>query len=498
MSYDRKGQRYCDGCGRSIVKAHRRHNGDDYCASCYSRVFLRRPCRVCGELARFHQNTPYVDRVCGKCERVNRKCLRCGKPLPRAAKLVAGGAVCGSCAIYFAEKKPCERCGRLSARLSRVPALGVDELLCDHCRNQLTHKTCSVCHRYRVLAGTSPNGKPYCAACAPGVASSHACPTCGTTVAGAGHGRCLACLNRGRVDHEARLQELALSQSWARELYTGFGEWLAATYPANRGLLSVLARHFAFFQTLDSRCNGLEEVKSDMLLDCFGVAGLRTHTIPVRYLATRFGVEVDGAKKFDHVERQRIRAIVAENREQPWGSLIERYDRWLAAKDVAVRTRRGYLSAAARFCRVESVNETALYTSDQIRGFLTRRPGLRANLFKWNAFGKETLGCDVSMPPARRHARRPRTVRDLSKLLSKIEATGFEQAPVRLLERVIAKAFGYSVARFLGCEWSVENRAEGVWLCGDGDRLRVPRALIPVVVSWARRAGGGVAQLVSG
>lgn len=487
MSYDRKGQRYCDGCGRIIANAHRRYHGDDYCSSCYPRLFVRMPCRLCGELARFHQHVPESERVCGKCERGRRKCLRCGKPLPRAAMRVAGGAVCTSCAYYFAEKKPCPRCGRPSARLSRAPALGIDEPVCDRCRNRLTHRTCSVCHRYRCVAGTSPDGKPHCAACAPGLAAFHACPACGTRVPGAGHGRCLACLNRERITRETDLQKLALSQDWTRDLYVGFGEWLVAEHPSDRRLLSTLTRHFGFFETVDTGCRSLVEVASGFLLDRFGVAGLRSHALPMRYLGERHGIAIEGAKKADHVERQRIHAIVQQSGKDPWGAVLERYDQWMVQKRVAVRTRRLYLSTAANFCRTEGLDATGRYTSAQVLHFLKRHPGLRANLFRWVAFGREALGCVPDIPPAKRRKRRPRTARDLALLLSKVEAAGPEHASLAVLERAIAKAFGFSVAAFRGCEWLFEERDKGVWLCCDGERLRVPSALVPAVQAWARR-----------
>ena len=494
MSYDRKGQRYCDGCGRLIVKAHRQHHDDDYCSICYPRLFLRCPCRVCGELARFHQNAPYVERVCGTCERAQRKCLRCDKPLPRAAKRVAGGFVCAACVIYFAEKKPCSQCGRLSPRLSRAPGFGVNEPICDRCRNRLTHRTCSVCHRYRPSAGEFPDGRPYCAACAPGISATHVCPACGTTVPGAGQGRCLVCLNKERVTREIRLQELALSKAWTREFYAGFGEWLVKVRPSHRRLLAVLARHFAFFQALDVVCDSLEEVSGDLLLRCFGVAGLRAHTFPMRYLGACRGIEIGDDEKAAFTELHRMSVILKESQAKSWGMVIVRYGRWLESKKIAVRTRRGYLSAATRFCHAASIKEDGLYTADQIRHFLQRYPGLRASLYSWNSFAAEALGCAVSMPAARQRRSRPKTVRDLAKLLSRINDSGPDSAPVRILQRTIAKAFGYSVARFGLYKWSTEEQKGKVWLCREGERLPIPGRLVPIVVSWKRRMRAGSSQ----
>lgn len=487
MGYDRKGKRFCDGCGRLIAKAHRRNHGDDYCATCYPRLFIRMPCRLCGELARFHRHVSEAERVCGTCARARRKCLRCGKALLRAAKRVAGGAVCASCAHYFTEKRPCPRCGRASSRLSRVPASAIDEPICDRCRNRLTHKTCSVCHRYRRVAGTLPDGKPYCSTCTPGISASHACPRCGAVIPGTGRGLCVACLNRERIVHETRLQELALSQPWARELYADFGGWLAAECPANRRLLAVLARHFGFFERLDAGCRSFDEVTGALLLDRVGVAGLRAHTLPMRYLRARHSITINAEEKTDHVERQRIRAILERSRPEPWGAVLERYSEWLEAKMARVRTRRLYLSTAAQFCRIESVAADGACTSEHVQHFLKHQPGLRANLFRWNAFGKECLGCVAEIPLVRRRRRNPRTVRDLAKLLSAVDAVGLDRAPVKLLERTIAKSFGYTVAAFLEHAWSVESHDARVWLCRPGKRLGVPAPLTPVVVAWARR-----------
>lgn len=488
MSYDAKRVRYCDECGRSITKAHRRHRGNDYCSSCYARVFVRRPCRVCGELARFHKNTPVAEAVCPSCARERRTCLRCNKPLPRAAKIIAGGAVCGACAPYFNERKPCSQCGRPSLRLSSAPRHGVYEKICDRCRNRLTHRTCSVCHRYRRVAGELPNGKSFCTECAPEAPQTHRCPGCDTVVPGKGQGHCLVCLNRTRVAKEVTIQQLALSKEWSRHLYEEFGVWLINGHPNHRRLLSILRNHFVFFDILDRAFSSVEEITGTALLDRFQVSGLRAHALPVRYLTARLGFAFDAQTKAEHAERHRIATIVRTHSSQPWGKRLERYAESLAASGTAARTSRLYLTAAAEFCRAELGSEEGFHTEPMLQRFLQRHPGLRASLYRWNTFCSELAHEAISMPPARVRRGLPRTARELARLLSTIDAVGVDRASTSLMQRLLAKAFGYSVKQFCERQWSI-RRAEGaIWLRSAEEQLRVPDRIVSVAIEWVKRA----------
>lgn len=487
MSYDAKHTRYCDECGRAIIKAHRRHCGSDYCASCYPRVFVRRPCRLCGELARFHKNTAVAELVCASCARQRRTCIRCGKPLPKAARLVDGGAICGACAPHFNEPKPCPRCGHPSRRLASAPKHGVNEKICDRCRNRLTHRTCSICHRYRPVAGELPDGKPYCAVCIPDAPMTHQCPGCNELVPGDGHGRCLRCLNRERVARETGLQRLVLSKEWSRELYAAFGEWLTALHPGHRRLLGLLRKHFPFFETLDTACDCVEEVTGQALLDSFQVSGLRAHALPIRYLAESCGVVISHERKCAHAEQRRVTDLLERYRSEPWGPSLEQYAEWLGSRGTATRTSRLYLSTAATFCRMELGHKCASHTASMLQRFLKHRPGLRANLYSWNTFCNESQSAAIAMPSVRARRRGPKTVGDLAKLLVRIEAIGLGSASVSLLERALAKAFGYSVKRFGSLQWSINHDIADVWLSCDSERLRVPDRIRPIAREWVKR-----------
>jgi len=92
--------RHCDECGKPMVRASRVEDGHAYCATCYSRVFKRIQCSICGKPTRARQDGRSP--VCSGCQKKDRSCARCGKPVDKAYRVVLGKAVCGSCA-------PCQR-----------------------------------------------------------------------------------------------------------------------------------------------------------------------------------------------------------------------------------------------------------------------------------------------------------------------------------------------------------------------------------------------------
>lgn len=488
MSIDAKGQRYCDECGRTIVNAHRLHKGADYCSSCYPRVFIPLPCARCARPTRTHRHAT-SEPICRQCERVTRKCLRCERPVQgKAARLVGRRPVCGSCAPYFLQPEPCAWCGVESVHLSRAPRLGVADKICSPCRNKLTHRSCGTCRRYRSVAGVLPNGKPHCEACTPGAEQVHACPGCGSIQAGSGQGRCTACLNRERIERDAAVQVLALERDWSRAAYLVFGQWLLEAQPNKPHLAKVFAGHFSFFARLDASVADPETLRGNGLLETFSVAELRKQLLPVRFLEAHLGASLDEAAKVEQVERSRITEKLLASRRAPYAAALKRYVDWLDGQATPTRTIRLYLTAASQLCEIEGLGKSGQCSEDQLQHFLRRHPGARASLFRWLTFGRTVLGWEVTMP--RRSSakdRPPRTVRDLSVLMRKIEQVGLEQAPLQLLQRVIAKAFGFPVRRLAAGEWRVISRGEDIHISDAHESIRVPEPLRQLVETWATR-----------
>lgn len=490
MSIDAKGQRYCDECGRTIVKAHRLHKGAEYCSSCYPRVFIPLPCARCARPTRTHRHAT-TEPICRQCERATRKCLRCERGVRgKAARLVDGRPVCGSCAPYFLQPEACAWCGVESVHLSRAPRLGIEDKICNACRNKLTHRSCGNCRRYRSVAGLLPNGKPHCDACTPGAEQIHACPGCGSMLAGNGQGRCTACLNRERIEREAAVQVLALERDWPRAAYLAFGQWLLEAQPNKAHLAKIFAGHFSFFARLDASVSDPNTLRGNGLLETFSVADLRKHLLPVRFLEAHLGARLDEAAKAEQVERSRITEKLLASRRAPYAAVLKRYVDWLDGQATPTRTIRLYLTAASQLCETEGLGDNGQCSEEQLQHFLRRHPGARASLFRWLTFGRMVLGWEVAMPLlSAGQARPPRTVRDLSVLVGKIEQLGIEQAPLQLLQRAIAKAFGFPAKRLSGGSWNVTERGEALHLSDAHESVRVPEVMRHLVKAWADRVG---------
>ncbi len=489
MSIDSKGQRYCDECGRTIINAHRLHKGAEYCSSCYPRVFIPLPCARCARPTRTHRHAT-TEPICRQCERVTRKCLRCERPVQgKAARLVDGRPVCGSCAPYFLQPEPCAWCGAGSVHLSRAPRLGIEDKICNACRNKLTHRSCGICRRYRSVAGLLPNGKPHCEACTPGAEQVHACPGCGSIQAGSGQGRCTACLNRERIERDAAVQVLALERDWSRAAYLAFGQWLLEAQPNKPHLAKVFAGHFSFFARLDASVSDPDTLRGNGLLETFSVAELRKHLLPVRFLEAHLGASLDEAAKAEQVERSRITEKLLASRRARYAAVLKLYVDWLDGQETPTRTIRLYLTAASQLCEIEGLGESGQCSEDQLQHFLRRHPGARASLFRWLTFGRTVLGWEVTMPKrSSGKDRPPRTVRDLSVLMAKIEQVGLENAPVTLLRRAIAKAFGFQEARMQSTYWFLRTQGRETYLSDATESLRVPEPMRDLVTTWMRRA----------
>lgn len=138
---------FCDECGRRTLTIHRRYKDHRYCGSCYAREFVKRYCPRCGGIARLPKSTP--EAICRKCE-ASGPCVRCGISGKPIGKITPYGVVCASCSPYFRPEKPCDVCGRLSHRLTRVHRYSDDLRRCEKC-TRVDFGTCKLCRRYRKL-----------------------------------------------------------------------------------------------------------------------------------------------------------------------------------------------------------------------------------------------------------------------------------------------------------------------------------------------------------
>ncbi len=293
----------CDECGREVSKLWRRHKGHGYCSTCYARVFKRRMCPRCGELARLPKNDP--EAVCRQCD-VDKPCARCGKASSdyNIGKVTPYGPVCIACAPYFKEPEPCEACGKSSQRLTRVTRMGHDHRLCPRCATA-DHGTCSACRRHRLLV-VAPNGDALCKVCYE--QGEIACPSCGNSMP-AGRGvACELCYWTRTCRKRIIIGQAGISAKALSDAFGEFGEWLIRTTGPHKAALKI-NHFFSFFLEIDQAWSRIPSYSE--LLHHFGAEGLRRVRLPMRWLHEEQGVEPDHQAKRIDSEKRRIQACLS-------------------------------------------------------------------------------------------------------------------------------------------------------------------------------------------
>ena len=268
----------CDECGREVSKLWRRHkgHGHGYCSTCYARVFKRRMCPRCGELARLPKNDPDV--ACHQCD-VDKPCARCGKASSdyTIGKVTPYGPVCNACAPYFKAPEPCEACGKASQRLTRVTRMGHDHRLCPRCA-MADHGTCSACRRHRLLVMTS-SGDALCKVCYE--QGEIACPSCGHPMPAGRGDVCEPCYRTRTCRKRITIGQAGITTKALSEAIGEFGEWLIRTKGTHKAALKI-NHFFSFFLELDQAWSRIPSYSE--LLHHFGAEGVRRVRLPMRWL----------------------------------------------------------------------------------------------------------------------------------------------------------------------------------------------------------------------
>jgi len=490
MSIDPKFGRYCDECGRTIVKAHRIFENNEYCASCYPRVFISIPCTHCGKSARVHrlsQDPP----VCRSCLLIGRICVRCEKPIINAGMISGGQPVCPSCVPHFKTAAQCTSCGKLSTRLSAMPSAGIFEKVCDSCRNKVTHKSCSVCHKYRKVVGVTAEGRPLCEACQPDLSITHSCPNCGVTVPGNGNAKCRACLNHLQIAQDLELSVLTLSREWVQVAYRQFAAWILERHPDKPSLIKLLRPNHAFFERLDVQFLDSTDITEQALLQTFGTAGLRRHLLATQFLEAYLSLEITAQAKSENADLERIQTKLQENRKQPWGSILVNYSELLRKDELPARTRRMYVSAAEVFCQYAKPSNKSCPESS-IEHFLRKKPGLRANLSRFVGFCNRTYCWGLTMPPIDKLRAKlngsPKTVAHLKKLLRTVVDQGVDNADQKTLARIIAKSLGFPAKEILGLTSKhLSSDSDHLILKINDESIQIPDELESITRAFIRK-----------
>lgn len=354
-----RGQRTeCHGCGRRIAKAHRVFRGIACCSTCYAREFKPRPCRNCGVSVRLHRSQETG--LCRTCERAERRCMRCERPVPRAALLIEGRVVCPSCRRYF-------------------PPFLED-------RRPVDHETCSVCRKHRRVARRDDQGRPLCSRCAERDRREEV------------RAQDESYWREGVLNRHLAL-EPSLSTAWARDLLSGFIEYQLGRTPSKR-LALALADHVQRIQILERRFGSLGEINAEQLLARYTPDEMRRSQSLLAYLHSA-GVETPSRdQREDLAEERRIAALLEKVRFSPHAPLVRRFQAALGQPNTRghvpqKRSRRSSFCAACGW--VTLVGDDVL-SQKSLEQYLRQTPGQRAALSAFIGFLRRAEGMDLSLP----------------------------------------------------------------------------------------------------
>lgn len=405
-------ERCCDECGRLNVRIHRRYKGHRYCVSCYAREFIARACPCCGNSARLHRRFP--EAICRRCETA-RPCVRCGESYKPVGKISIYGVVCASCAPYFQPEAPCEICGRLSRRLTRISRFGDGLRRCERCAIS-DHGTCSACHRYRKLNKSGHSG--LCASCQTG--EVRCCDSCGGEMPLGRGKKCEACYWRQLLEKRARMNCAMLKSGAMQEAFAAFATWLGGSCGNHKASLT-LSRYVVFFQEIESYWCRIPSYLE--MLERFGVDTLRRHRKAIQWLSESGQIILDPKLKDSIAEEQRIRGMLGRfPRGTKKSLLVNEYASELRQRSdrrkVQVRTMRLCLTPAIGLIHISLNQDDNLPTQKSVDLYISAHPGQRASLTGFLSFLNNRYQSHLKMPGLREthEARRAKTEHRLAVL----------------------------------------------------------------------------------
>lgn len=472
----------CCECNRSIVKAHRSLSGSPVCGSCYPRVFPRRPCAICGKAARTHRNEERA--ICKSCEIADRVCGRCHKPVPRAGKRIGEQVVCPSCAPYFREARPCDACGLLSTRLSRVAGFNERGRLCEKCQRNCNQATCSLCRKHRKAYVCLLSKKVMCEPCFKS-SSGRLCPDCGAEIGGSGNSPCLPCGAERAGEKKLEWLRENLTNPSNRALLQEFELWVERNNKLRK--ISIAFRACAdFFLRCDVEWPlGVDKLGNEVLGAMFSAEEMRRMGQISLFLSDFGYLTADAhgremwsvnkliAKKFDEIVGQ------------PWESDVRQFLTSLAEprdKPLSPRSIKSYVSAAIGILSHSGIGQNEKLTGKTISSYLRTSPGQRASLSAFVSFYNERHKSNLQLPrKPKSKASFRKTVDELADLTVAIEKSSGIKQRLR-----IAKAF--SILFGVPFSTTLKLSRPDIILDGQTGKVRIAEDWIPLpaqTIPWA-------------
>lgn len=374
----------CDVCFKPNRKIQRRYKEKGYCITCYQFLFTKKPCKVCNELYRFHDDDK--DCICLTCRR-KQPCIRCGKDAFRNGSNTTYGRVCQPCnANYFKNKKVCFECGELKAGVTTFTNIGHRQAICSKCYAHHKNGTCAYCLRNRKLI-ESDKGK-ICQKCHD--FGQVLCPKCNDMMwAGEGK-RCHNCYWSDKLAHQVKLNQYIFRHNTIKQGYEEFTQWHA--HKRSNAVASIKINNYVDFFSKCDELWGYFPSYETLVIE-FKPEGLRYVTNVLRWLIDSKRIIINEELKTQIAEEERIINLF-EKLSEDLPSIIKNYHQYLINRQLirktALKTIRLALQPVVDIYYQFNIRDDLIPSQEQIDVYLLQRPGQKNCLSSFIVFLRET------------------------------------------------------------------------------------------------------------
>ena len=391
----------CDECGKNVAKIWRVHKGHKFCSTCYARVFKRQMCPKCGNFARLPKND--ASAVCLTCQ-VDKPCARCGAVDYSVGKITQYGPVCNSCSPYFRQQEPCEICGVLSSRLTRVSRFDHDKRVCQKCARS-DHGNCGACHRHRLLE-SSPDGRMLCHACL--TASDIPCPECSQPMPAGRKKQCESCYWKELLKKRIAVDCAGFSVPAMALHFFNFGEWLGGHGDSHKAAIT-LHRYLPFFLKIEKQWHSIPAYT--ILLKHFGTPELRKVLLPMKWMQEAGLLVPDAVAKAEDSDQRRVAATLERfDVGTTQRAILDGYhDQLLAGQKegkTTLRSIRLAMTPAAALLLHAMAKKVCPPDQKLLDAYLGKTPGQRAAVSGFVVYLRDSHKVNITLTPANDKAKK--------------------------------------------------------------------------------------------
>ncbi|HAQ47692.1 MAG TPA: hypothetical protein DCR37_01405 [Glaciecola sp.] len=373
----------CDECEGDKQHISRRYFGKRFCQSCYSRLFIKKPCATCNEVAKLPVFE--VEPICQSCVR-KEPCVRCQRQGLSVGKLTKKGPVCKACHPYFKPEKTCQQCGKISRFAWNVDVEDKSLTLCMPCANQ-DHKTCYKCRRYRPVY-TIEKDKPICKKCK--LEGDVGCRQCGA-LHPAGYGKiCYSCYAMNTFRKRQSIGAQAYENKAVTIKWHQFCDWLLDEVGADRARLKI-NKFVNLFQSLDTEYGDIPQ--HEKLLNALGVKALRKYALFKRWAISAGFYSVDEQTEQAFSAQQLINDYLTSfSDDNEATTLLRAYHKKLVSKGSETRSVRLAMTPAKRLL---DISKGDVPEQKHIDLLMMTSPGQKASVTGFINFINQQLSLDL-------------------------------------------------------------------------------------------------------